>query len=303
MTEPVDDLRADFTKEMRRRFRRLRGKIRKWVGYEHDVFGLATDGGTPPAELPDDAPDVSPLSTDAVQTAAFLAWLRGELETDVLEPMDMSLVERGDHWTAEFIRAAYVRGWRQARNRLRTQGVSVGSLPGDDDTELIEALFDMPASRRGLQTLYTETYEDLQGVGADTAQPVRETLVEGFEKGWNPRKTANKLTREVRTIQHTQAEVLTRTKTMEAYSEGTLDRYERAGVDTVRHGEWSDAGDTRVCPICETLDGREIPIGEIRSGTFTFEPDAHEPDHLAGEYPLLPPAHPSCRCIIQPVII
>lgn len=302
MTDPAEDLRADFLREIRRRFRRLRGKIRRWTGYEWDIFGLGEEPRPPREQYPDDAPDVYRFMTDSAKTAAFLEWFRRELDAELLVPMETRRVRNGEHWTGELIRAAYARAWQDARSRLRTQGVSVGSLPGDDDTDLIEAVFDMPAPREGLRTLYTRTYENLQSVGADTAEPVRDTLVEGFKKGWNPRKTADKLTKEVRTIQHTQAEVLARTETMNAYSEATLDRYEQAGVDAVQHGEWSSADDGRVCPICKALDGREIPLGEVRTGTFTFEPSADEPDSLGGEYALKPPAHPSGRCRLLPVI-
>jgi len=302
MSDPADDLRDEFVRDIRRRFRRIRGEIREWAGYEYDVFGLTDDGPRLPEDLPDDAPDVYRFTTDRRKTSAFLDWLRRRLDDELLEPLRTNQVENGEHWTAEYIRAAYDRAWRDARSRLRTQGVSVGSLPGDDDTELIDALFDMPAPREGLRTLFTRTYRNLQDIGADTAEPVRETLLTGFEEGWNPRKMATELTKEVRTIQHTQAEVLARTETMNAYTEANLDRYERAGVDAVQHGEWSTALDTRVCPICKQLDGREIPIGEMRTGTFVFEPGPDDPDHLAGEYPLRPPAHPQGRCTVLPVL-
>jgi hypothetical protein len=82
----------------------------------------------------------------------------------------------------------------------------------------------------------------------------------------------------------------------------SVTRYEQAGVETVQHGEWTDSDDDRVCEICERLDGREIPIGDVREATFTFEPDDDQPDHLAGEYRMMPPAHPQGRCALLPII-
>lgn len=304
MSEIPEDLREALRRAIRQRFRRLRGQIRQWVGYDGDIFGLADSGtmATSTADLPDDAPEVFRFQTDRAKVAAFLEWYQQRLDEDILEPMDRDRVRRGDHWTAEYLRDAFARAWRQSRSRLRSEGVSVGSLPGDDDTDLIEALFDMPAPRRALQEIYTRTYDDLQSIGDDAVEPVRETLLEGLDKGWNPRKTARRLTKEVRTLQHTQAEVLARTETANAYTESTIERYRRAGVDTVAHGEWSDAGDSRVCPICKRLDGRQIPLSTIDEATFTFEPDEDEPDHLAGTYPVKPPAHPQGRCTLLPVI-
>lgn len=297
MTDPAQDLREEFVRAIRRRFRRLRGEIRRWVGYETDIFGLSEGGSAPtPAELPDDAPDVHRFATDEAKASAFALWFQRRVQSEIVEEMRTDRVENGDHWTAEFIRAAYGRAWQQARSRLRVEGVDVG-----DDVS-IEATFDLPVARRALETLYTRTYENLESIPEDAGPQVRETLLEGLDAGHNPRKMARELTNEVRTVQHTQAEVLARTEVMNAYSEATLDRYERAGVDVVSHGEWSDADDGRVCPICETLDGREIRIGEMRTGTFEFEPSEDDPDHLAGEYPLKPPAHPQGRCTIIPQV-
>jgi len=304
MAKIPDDVREAMRAAIRRRFRRLRGRIREWVGYEADIFGLAEDGSAAASQsdLPDDAPGVYRFQTDTAKVAAFLAWYRQRLQADVLEPMDRDRIRRGDHWTAESLRLAFARGWRQSRGRLRNEGVSVGSLPGDDGTDLIEALFDMPAPRRALQEVYTRTYENLESVTDDAVEPVRETLVEGIDEGWNPRKTARKLTKEARTLQHTQAEVLAATETANAYTESTIERYRRAGVDTVHHGVWSDAGDGRVCPLCGRLDGREISLSTIDEATFTFEPEGDDPDYLAGTYSVKPPTHPRCRCILRPVL-
>lgn len=304
MTDPAENLRESFLQDIRRRFRAIRGRVRRWTSYQEDVFGLAENGqaATSRADLPDDAPQVFRFQSDAAKVGAFLQWYQDRLDEDVLQPLDRDQIRRGEHWTAEHIRAAYAQAWRESRSRLRNQGVSVGSLPGDDDSELIEALFDLPASRRALQELYTRTYDNLQSIGADTAEPVRETLLEGLEAGWNPRKTADKLTSEVETLQKTRAETLARTETMAAYTESTIERYREAGVDSVQHGEWSDSGDSRVCPICEQLDGREIPLSTIDEATFTFEPSESDPDYLGGVYPVKPPAHPSGRCTLLPVI-
>ena len=44
---------------------------------------------------------------------------------------------------------------------------------------------------------------------------------------------------------------------------------------------WDAAGDNRVCPLCEALDGRIFPV---ESGEFTR---------------LEPPIHVSCRCLLR----
>jgi SPP1 gp7 family putative phage head morphogenesis protein len=131
---------------------------------------------------------------------------------------------------------------------------------------------------------------------------VRETLLEGLRDGINPKEMARNLTDEIESLQKTRAEMLARTEVVHAYTSSTIDRYKRAGVDTVQHGEWADSDDSRVCEICSSLDGREIPLTTIDDATFMFEPDDDEPDSLAGEYRLRPPIHPGGRCVLLPII-
>ncbi len=272
--------------------------MREWVGYDRDVFGLRQDGSEAPVpgDLGDDAPPVFRFRSDSENVAAFVDWLDEQVREGVLEPADVREVKNGEHWTATHLRATYGQGWQQARARLRSEGVSVGS-------ELaVDGVFDLPVARRTLRRLYTRTFENFASVSADVAPTVRDTLTRTLAEGRNPREAARELTGAIRELERTQAEVLARTEIVNAYSDATIDRYKRAGVDTVRHGEFSDADDSRVCPICESLDGREIPMNQIRSATFTFEPDDHEPDSLAGEYALKPPIHPQGRCVLLPVI-
>jgi len=297
MSDPTRNRREEFLRAIRRRFRRVRGLVRRWLGYEEDVFGLRTDGGQPgPDDLDDDAPQVYRFQTRSENIGAFLRWLGGVVEREVLEPVDQRARERGDHWTAPLLRASFAQGWKQARHRLRQAGVAVGPEPPDD--ELIQRI----VPREALEEIYTRTYRNLRTVTSQVARPTREILTQSLAEGVNPREAARRLTDEIESIQKDRAETLARTETVHAYTEATISRYRDAGVDTVQHGDWSDSSDSRVCPICERLDGKEIPMTTIDSATFTFEPGEDEPDSLAGEYPLKPPAHPNGRCVLLPVI-
>jgi SPP1 gp7 family putative phage head morphogenesis protein len=297
MSDPTRNRREEFLRAIRRRFRRVRGLVRWWVGYEEDVFGLRTDGGQPrPDDLNDDAPQVYRFQSRSENIAAFLRWLGGVVEEEVLEPIDRRAQKRGDHWTAPLLRASYAQGWKQARHRLRQAGVAVGPEPPDD--ELIQRI----VPRTALEEIYTRTYRNLRTVTSQTARPTREILAQSLAEGVNPREAARRLTDEIESVQKDRAETLARTETVHAYTEATVSRYREAGVDTVQHGEWSDADDSRVCPICERLDGKEIPLTTIDEATFTFEPEPDQPDSLAGEYALKPPIHPGGRCVLLPVL-
>jgi len=228
-------------------------------------------------------------------TDRFMEWFRTVLEDEVLDPVPLEEIEAGEHWTGEFLRTGYLRAWQQATGRLQEEGVDVA-------TDSIEAVIQLPVPRRQLRDLYRRAYSNLEDITSSMAQTVREELTEGLAAGENPRDMARRLNEELEDITHSRLRTLARTEVINSHTTATLDRYERAGADTVQHGEWADADDDDVCPICSALDGREYSIDEMRSGTFTFEPGADQPDYLGGEYPIRPPAHPNCRCSILPVI-
>jgi SPP1 gp7 family putative phage head morphogenesis protein len=307
MADPSKNLRDEFLREIRRRMREIRGLVREQVGYQEDIFGLAESGeqsDPDQTDRNDDAPDVFRFQTRDENIDAFLRWFTDKLRRGLLEPKAVREVENGEHWTGELLRLTYAQAWQQARNRLRQEGVAVGSLPGSDveNQGLITALGSMPVPRQTLRTVYLRTYENLQSIESDMTEVVRATLLEGLRDGINPKEMARNLTDEIASIQRTQAETLARTETINAYTSATVDRYREAGVGSVTQAEFLDSDDRRVCPICSALDGRITPMSEIETATFTFEPAEDEPDSLAGEYSARPPTHPNCRCVLLPVI-
>jgi len=284
----TEGIRERFLRAVRQRFRSLRGAIREVVGYDEDRLHLKQD-----AELVD-REDIERFPSRSGKARKFTEWLRERLQSGVLEAKTRTQIRNGEHWTATYVRASYRRGWENARARLRNAGVS---------TEAVEQIFNLGVPERQLRRLYTRAYENLESVTTAAAPAVRDVLTEGLAEGINPREMAARLTSEVETIQKTRAEVLARTEVINSYAEATLDRYERAGVDGVTvSGEFSTADDSRVCPICEAIEGATHGIDAMRSETFTYETDDDEPDSLGGEYPVKPPVHPQCRCAILPVI-
>jgi len=71
----------------------------------------------------------------------------------------------------------------------------------------------------------------------------------------------------------TRVEVITRTETLRAYSQGRNKFYNQIGVKRV---VWVTSGDERTCPECGPLDGKEFLINEAP--------------------PI--PYHPQCRCLV-----
>lgn len=76
------------------------------------------------------------------------------------------------------------------------------------------------------------------------------------------------------------AEMIAATEVTRSFAEGNMETWRASGVvDGVR---WMTAEDELVCPICGGLDGKEATI---------------EAGFVEG-----PPAHPNCRCWLQPIV-
>lgn len=322
---PADSIRKQFVAEVRQRFRPIRGRVRHFAGYETDGFGLRSsgqqarlaDGDDIPDSWPDAPTGVYEFQTAGAKADAFVRWLEGALRDDVLEELPTGRIRRvrdapdsalgrllrnWNHWSATYLRGAYRQAWNAAGGRLRSEGVDVGPTDLPDDAPLVGA-FDVGVSRDTLRRAYIRTYENLESIASDAAADrVRETITEGIAEGVNPRVMARRLTRDIRALQRTRAETLARTEVASVSADSTLDRFEAMGVDAVSHGEWLAADDGRTCPLCNSLDGNEYTIDEMRTGSFTYNPSGGEPPSLAGEYALKPPTHPNCRCTVIPVV-
>lgn len=277
----TQQLRLAFRKEIRRRFRRVRGLIRQTVGYENDALRLSQSANAEP-------PDAFTFDSDQGRIEQFYRWLSQTLREVVLGPVEPARLRRGEHWTAEYIRRGYLVGWHQGTGLLFQQGASVTRR---DDADILN----LPIPQQQLQQLYTRTFEQLDGITNDAADTIRGELTRGLRDGWNPRKMARRLTKELRSLQHTRAETLARTELINSHSTATLDRYEDADVTVVSHGEWATADDDRVCAICQALEGGEFTTQEMRDTAFEME-------GVSFSVRLRPPAHPNGRCVILPVV-
>lgn len=274
------ELRQRFLQDIRGRFRRVSGVIRRTVGYENDAFGLAQNDKL-------DATEAYDFPTDRQQIAEFIRDLKEWIREGILEPATFTEIREGEHWTAEYVRNAYVIGANTATGRLFQEGVS---LENPEDSELLNR----PIAVKTLRGLYTRVYENLKGITDDMADSIRREVTEGFAEGENPKKIARRLTDEVKDMQRTRAETLARTEVIHAHAESSFDTYERAGVDVVSHGEWQTAGDTEVCPFCRRLGGEVFRISEFRAN--------HAVVFRGQTYRLGFPAHPNGRCAPLPVV-
>lgn len=268
--------RREFAPAMTKRFRRLKGLIRATVSYEHDALRLS-NGTDSSSAAPTDTASLfaaSPaerfeFTNNGEAVDEFMEWLQGAIAEDVLEVVGRDRVRNGEHYTAGYVRSAYQRGLKDAARRLQAAGYDV------EESDL-QDVFNLPVHQRTIESVYTRTYSELEGITTNMQQGVRRTLSRGLAEGWNPRKAASRLNEEVDDIGITRARTLSRTEISKAYNTASGKRYERHGVEEV------DILTSNPCSVCKALAaGGPYPVSEAS----TLIPDR---------------THPNCVCTIAP---
>jgi SPP1 gp7 family putative phage head morphogenesis protein len=126
-------------------------------------------------------------------------------------------------------------------------------------------------------------YSELEGITAAMDQKISRILAHGVAEGWGPREIARDISEEIAAISRNRAEVLARTEVISAHAEASLNAYEEAGIEGVEvEAEWSTAGDDRVCPECEEMEGKTFDLDEAKG---------------------MIPLHPQCRCAWIPKVV
>lgn len=262
-------IRQRFEQEVNRRFASLKRLIRE-AFITQDVMALKTNAAVAPG-----ARAFQFLRSDE-KVAAFMEWLKAaedQVIFDVIPGTSITAAQK-KAWMNLYIESSYQKGMAQAAANLRGQGVKVA------DTWLDSAFFQpIHADRLGL--IYTRTYSDLVGVTDAMDTIISRVLARGIGEGHNPNDIARDLMKQV-DISRSRARTIARTEVISAHAEASLNSYKEAGLEGVKvQAEWSTAGDDRVCPECEDMEGKEFNID-----------DAHG----------LIPLHPNCRCAFIPVV-
>lgn len=271
-------LRSQYQAEMYNRFRRVKGLIRETVA-SNDALELSDSSRSPSSPgVQADPRDLFPFPTDEEKVDAFIEWLKGAEDDEILEVIRRSggRVSR-EGWQDVYVRRAYGSGVRHADRRLREAGIA---LPEDD----LAQIFARPVHAETLGLLFTRNFQELQGITDAMDQEISRVLVEGFSQGWNPRRMASEINGRVDAVGLTRARTLARTETIRAHNEAALRRYgEVLGPDAevTARVEWLTAGDNRVCPICQGLEGVVMGLERARG---------------------MIPIHPNCRCAWIPVL-
>lgn len=266
-------LRRQFVVDMTRRFKKVSKAIHELV-VDDDAFGL--DKTPTLITFQQVERQAWRFQTNPEKVRSYRRWLKQQIEAEILTPMGGI----GDKpWTAPYIESAYRKGGLRAWTDLRAEELATADkarLFEGGRAEFIRQAFGQPEALQKIELLYTRAFTELEGVTAAMDQQMSRILAEGLAQGKSPIFISRELRKNVVKMTRTRANVIARTEIIRAHAEGQLDAFERLGVEEVGIlAEWSTAGDDRVCPMCDELEGAVLTIKEARG---------------------LLPRHPNCRC-------
>lgn len=273
-------LRREYVNACKRRFNRAKALIKETVvvndalalDTRHGTTGILNTLQTQPARRYDFPSD------PAGKAAAFMDWLRDMVDDEILaiEERDGRRITLREEWQNLYVRTAYTKGVAHADRVLGWAGIQ----PRDQE---IWQIFQEPIHANTLAMLYTRSFDELRGITEAMAQGISRVLAEGVARGWGMAAIAREMNRQVVGIGIRRATLLARTEIIRAFAEGTLNRFEEAGItEVIGDVELATAEDLRVCPICAGLNGKRYTIKEARG---------------------VIPVHPQCRCAWLPVFL
>lgn len=262
-------IRRKFLADMTRRFRKLKAALQEFL-VEKDELGLKPYTTLVKMER------TYQFQTDSSKLASFNTWFKQQIEADINSSPDGTAA--GTPWTQPYIDSSYKRGLINAYLASKSSGLQI-------DEALAKFLldsFNAPEAVSKVRLLGTRSFEQLKGITAQMGADMNRILAQGMIDGLGVVEIAKEMSDRIDTLTNTRALVIARTEIINAHAEGQLDSFEALGVEELGvKAEWSTAGDDRVCPECEGMEGE----------VFTIE-EAHG----------LIPLHPNCRCTWIPFV-
>lgn len=214
------------------------------------------------------------FKSDPEKLEAYKKWLKEQVDKQLI------IVSNNETpWTDEYIQSSYkaatVRSWEDVRKK---QGKSTAT---EAKKEFMSS-FSLPVTQHRLQLLYTRCWDALVGVTQQMGAELSRTLADGLVHGLGAREVGKNIVEAVG-FSKNRAMVVARTELINAYAEGQLDTFDKLGIQKLGVAvEHLTAGDKRVCPRCQALNGKIYNSTEEARGKI--------------------PVHPQCRCAWIPYV-
>jgi SPP1 gp7 family putative phage head morphogenesis protein len=221
------------------------------------------------------------------QVRAFNKWLKTQVQAEVL--LGQAKQAEDAYWR-QYVQEGYEKGAGRAFDQTRKPALAFEPGAGVSDfyqgtkDEFLRSAFARPIAIERVKQLAGRVFVGPPGVGLkgitqQMGERMSQVLTDGLTQGKNPRDIGRLLAKEIG-ITRKRAEMIARTEVIRAHAEGQLDAMEALEVEEVGvMVEWSTAGDDRVCPMCQPLEGSVMKIKEARG---------------------ILPRHPLCRCAYIP---
>ena len=262
--QALGSVRRPFVADVKRRMNGIKKSIRTLV-IADDAFGLTER--TPMT-------DVKRLFGN-VEWGAWAASSPSE-KVKKFEEFLQQLTETGDYALVDGFHGEYI----ESAHMLGTKRGSSAGAVGRGEV-LSPSTFAAPKAAARAELLYTRSLSKLVGLTTDMSDKLTDVLSRSFIDGRNPRRIVTEMVKTVDSLTRRRALTIARTELAYAYAEGQLDGMEADGREQVKlFAEWSTAGDDRVCPKCQPMDGKILSIEDARG---------------------LIPLHPNCRCAWIPI--
>lgn len=259
------------------------------------------------ATAPEPASDGAPKRLPAPDRKRFTPMLTKD-EVDQIEGNREKIAGKAQVKVESYI----TREYEQAAGRLKESGSVDETIAGTDDgagiqkvmtpyykmslraayedADMLLAEFDVgvsftlsnPRVQETLGLLLTQ----VRGITDTTREELRAIIGAGLQDGKSTEQIAAAIRADAPEIGRRRSQVIARTETAKAYTNGALLAYEDTGV--VEQVEWNATLDNRTSDVCERLHGKRISLAEAQANGF---------EGFNG-----PPAHPNCRSVILPVV-
>ena len=144
--------------------------------------------------------------------------------------------------------------------------------------DVINELKGVKQSPAALEWIEKRSLEMATSINSTTRDSLRIALREGLARGESIPQITDRIKGFFEETYKGRATRIARTEVIAASNEGAISGYEEMGI---KKGEFYTALDERVCEECMALHGNIYPMGEAHG---------------------LIPVHPSCRCVILPVV-
>lgn len=198
---------------------------------------------------------------------AFGQWLLNLVDDAVLEGQDMVGRPGDGLWQRTFIRRAYLHGVTTTTTELQRMGRQVADQTA---SQIMQSRF----HRTRLLSLYERNLDELKGFTSSMATDLKRVVADGMLRGTNPKAMASDIAKRI-DISVMRARRIARSEVIRANAESTLSTFEQFNERTTQadvESQLLTAGDERVCPICESLDGKIYTIEEAR-GVIPVHPN------------------------------